>query len=100
MVELDEKFVDVIVQRYIGQKGSAEEVSVIRDGAETAYEDLRKEGAADDVTKLRPGDVPYADIWCFGFPCQDISIAGKQRGLSGKRSGIYYNILDLIKGKE
>ena len=31
--------------------------------------------------------------------CQDISIAGKQRGLSGKRSGIYYNIIDLIKGK-
>ena len=55
---------------------------------------------ADDVTKLRSEDVPYADIWCFGFPCQDISIAGKQKGLSGKRSGIYYNIIDLVKGKE
>lgn len=32
--------------------------------------------------------------------CQDISIAGKQRGLRGKRSGIYYSIIDLIKGKE
>ena len=32
--------------------------------------------------------------------CQDISIAGKQRGLSGKRSGIYYSIIDLVKGKE
>lgn len=32
--------------------------------------------------------------------CQDISIAGKQRGLRGKRSGIYYRIIDLIKGKE
>lgn len=32
--------------------------------------------------------------------CQDISIAGKQRGLRGKRSGIYYSIIDLIKGKK
>ena len=32
--------------------------------------------------------------------CQDISIAGKQKGLRGKRSGIYYSIIDLIKGKE
>ena len=51
-----------------------------------------------DVYKRQ--DVPYADIWCFGFPCQDISVAGKQRGLVGKRSGIYYNIIDLLKGKE
>ena len=28
------------------------------------------------------------------------SVAGKQRGLVGERSGIYYNIIDLIKGKE
>ena len=71
--------------------------------ARASYEamyDTEGEWFADDVTKLRLEDVPYADIWCFGFPCQDISIAGKQRGLSGKRSGIYYNIIDLVKGKE
>lgn len=58
------------------------------------------EWKADDVTKLKSEEIPKADIWCFGFPCQDISVAGKQRGLVGKRSGIYYNIIDLIKGKE
>lgn len=71
--------------------------------ARASYEamyDTEGEWKADDVTKLRPEDVPGADIWCFGFPCQDISVAGKQRGLVGKRSGIYYNIIDLIKGKE
>lgn len=71
--------------------------------ARASYEamyDTEGEWFADDVTKLRSEDVPYADIWCFGFPCQDISIAGKQKGLSGKRSGIYYNIIDLVKGKE
>lgn len=71
--------------------------------ARASYEamyDTEGEWKADDVTKLKPGEVPRADIWCFGFPCQDISVAGKQRGLVGKRSGIYYNIIDLIKGKE
>ena len=71
--------------------------------ARASYEamyDTEGEWKADDVTKLKSADVPYADIWCFGFPCQDISVAGKQRGLVGKRSGIYYNIIDLIKGKE
>ena len=65
-----------------------------------AMYDTEGEWYADDVTKLRTGEVPYADIWTFGFPCQDISIAGRQRGLSGKRSGIYYSIIDLVKGKE
>ena len=71
--------------------------------ARASYEamyDTEGEWKAHDVTKLKPRDVPYADIWCFGFPCQDISVAGKQRGLVGKRSGIYYNIIDLLKGKE
>lgn len=71
--------------------------------ARASYEamyDTEGEWKAYDVTELRPEDVPCADIWCFGFPCQDISIAGKQRGLRGKRSGIYYSIIDLIKGKE
>lgn len=71
--------------------------------ARASYEamyDTEGEWKAHDVTKLKAEDVPYADIWCFGFPCQDISVAGKQRGLVGKRSGIYYNIIDLLKGKE
>ena len=65
-----------------------------------AMYDTKGEWKADDVTKLKPEELPRADIWCFGFPCQDISVAGKQRGLVGKRSGIYFNIIDLLKGKE
>lgn len=32
--------------------------------------------------------------------CQDISVAGKQGGLNGKRSGLYFKVIDLVKGKE
>ena len=41
-IELDEKFVDVIVKRYLEQRGSAEDVSVIRGGQEIKYGDLNK----------------------------------------------------------
>lgn len=41
-IELDEKFVDVIVRRYIEQTGSDEKVSVIRNGQTISYKDIEK----------------------------------------------------------
>ena len=38
------------------------------------------------------------DIATFGFPCQDISIAGSQRGISGEtRSGLFYECIRLLR---
>ena len=38
------------------------------------------------------------DIIVGGFPCQDISVAGKQEGIKlGNRSGLFYEIIRLIK---
>lgn len=51
----------------------------------------------EDVTKVRGWDLPKADLWTFGFPCQDVSIAGKQKGLKkGTRSGLFYEIMRLL----
>lgn len=56
---------------------------------------------ANDVSTVRPYDVPEADLWCFGFPCQDISVAGKQAGLeAGKRSGLFFEIMRLLAGRK
>ena len=56
---------------------------------------------ADDVRKVRGWDLPKADLWTFGFPCQDVSIAGKQRGIKrGTRSGLFYEIMRLIDEAE
>lgn len=52
---------------------------------------------ADDITKLRADDIPTADCWCFGFPCQDISVAGKQAGLDGNRSGLFHTVIKLLE---
>lgn len=35
------------------------------------------------------------DCVIAGFPCQDLSIAGRRAGLNGKRSGLFFNVLDI-----
>lgn len=51
----------------------------------------------DDVTKVKGKDLPKANLWTFGFPCQDISIAGNQKGIKkGTRSGLFYEIMRLL----
>ena len=34
-----------------------------------------------DIKDLHQADIPKADVWAFGFPCQDLSVAGKQKGM-------------------
>ncbi len=51
----------------------------------------------DDITTFNPK--PHsADVVCGGFPCQDISIAGKQEGIKeGTRSGLFYELIRVIR---
>lgn len=50
----------------------------------------------DDITTLRPAAIPPADLWCAGWPCQDLSHANADRaGLAGERSGLFHTFMDL-----
>lgn len=40
-----------------------------------------------DIREMTYKDVPKADVWAFGFPCQDLSVAGKQKGMILKCDG-------------
>ena len=55
----------------------------------------------EDVTKLSAArlqsDGIAVDAICGGFPCQDISTAGKGAGLEGERSGLWFEFHRLIK---
>lgn len=52
-----------------------------------------------DITKVWGRNLPYADLLVWGFPCQDISVAGKQSGLKEgeTRSGLYYEGFRILK---
>lgn len=54
-----------------------------------------------DITKINEKELPDFDLMTWGFPCQDISIAGKQAGIhEGTRSGLYYDGLRILKEKK
>lgn len=53
-----------------------------------------------DINEVSASDVPDADVWCGGFPCQDISVARgslSRLGLKGSRSGLFYRFAELIE---
>lgn len=53
-----------------------------------------------DIKQVKATDIPSdAQVWCGGFPCQDLSLAnqGKRKGLEGERSGLFYKYAELIK---
>lgn len=49
-----------------------------------------------DVKDLRGADHP-ADVIVGGFPCQDVSVAGKREGLAGERSGLFFEAVRVIE---
>lgn len=50
-----------------------------------------------DIKAIGRKQVEKPDVITFGSPCQDISIAGKRKGLKGKRSGLFFEALRLIR---
>lgn len=53
---------------------------------------------AKDIQQVQGSDLPDSDVWCFGFPCQDVSVAGKQAGIrKGTRSGLFFEVIRLLE---
>ncbi|MBA2683246.1 MAG: DNA cytosine methyltransferase [Gemmatimonadaceae bacterium] len=49
----------------------------------------------EDVTQ--PRHYPHVDIICGGFPCTDVSSAGKRRGLGGAKSGLWHHFARVLE---
>ena len=53
-----------------------------------------------DITTVNGADLPDAEVFAFGSPCQDLSVAGKRAGIEGARSSMFFEALRIIKEKQ
>lgn len=58
---------------------------------------LNGEWYSNDVRAVNISNVPRADCWTFGAPCQDFSIAGRRAGLEGERSSLVREIFRILE---
>ena len=79
------------------QRKALEELPLKKRQKEILKDEYRNgEWYANDVRRVCADDITKADCWCFGFPCQDISVAGKQLGFQGNRSSLFFRVMYLI----
>jgi DNA (cytosine-5)-methyltransferase 1 len=50
-----------------------------------------------DIREVDPDSLEPVDIVCGGFPCQDLSVAGKRAGLAGERSGLFHDAMRIVR---
>lgn len=69
----------------------------------SAIHDVPESMNLGDITKINENDLPHdIDLITYGFPCQDISLSGHQKGLFNKdgsltRSGLFFEALRIIE---
>lgn len=62
------------------------------------WPNVPKFGDINDVGTGRKYQLPSADLICGGFPCQDVSVAGWQKGIKkGTRSGLFFEAVRIIR---
>lgn len=58
---------------------------------------LNGEWYSDDIRAVEPTDMPNADVYCFGFPCQSFSVAGYRRGFEDTRGTLFFEVMRIAK---
>lgn len=91
-----------IALRNLGIEYEVVAISEIDKYAIKAYEAIHgPTNNLGDISKIDPGDIPDHDLFTYSFPCQDLSVAGKQAGLGkGTRSGLLYECEKIIEAKK
>ena len=91
-----------IALRNLGIEYKVVAISEIDKYAIKAYEAIHgPTNNLGDISKINPSDIPDHDLFTYSFPCQDLSVAGKQAGLGkGTRSGLLYECEKVIEAKK
>lgn len=61
------------------------------------YPDVPNLGDVKRITEAQITSLDSADLVIFGFPCQDLSVAGKRAGLKGERSGLFFDAMRVVR---
>ena len=89
-----------IALRNIGVPHEVVAISEIDKYAIIAYEAIHGQvNNLGDISKIDVSDIPKHDLFTYSFPCQDISTAGRQRGIQKgeTRSGLLYECEKIIE---
>ncbi|WP_108866849.1 DNA cytosine methyltransferase [Aquimarina aquimarini] len=57
---------------------------------------FKKSIYAGAIEKIKKGQLSTPDIVTFGSPCQDLSIAGKQKGIRGSKSKLFFEAIRVL----
>lgn len=52
-----------------------------------------------DVRSINGGEIEPVDILCAGSPCQNLSLSGNRKGLSGSESSLFYEAVRILSKK-
>lgn len=108
MLKVFEAFAGIGTQRMalrnLGIEHEVVAIAEIDKFAIKSYEAIHGEvNNVGDISKLAVDDIPDHDLFTYSFPCQDISIAGKQGGLekgSDTRSSLLWECNRVIESKK
>ena len=70
-----------------------------RQSYEAMY-DTEGKYTANDIKSIKDGkELPEADLWAFGSPCTNISVAGNRVGLKGEQSSMFFEVIRLLNDR-
>lgn len=71
--------------------------------ARKSYEalyDTEGKYTANDIKSIKSGkELPTADLWAFGSPCTNISLAGNRVGIKGEQSSMFFEVIRLLNDR-
>jgi DNA (cytosine-5)-methyltransferase 1 len=76
------------------------EIDKFKQQAYKVVHNTKGEWFKDDITTIQPGELPEADMYCGGFPCQSFSVAGRRGGFEDTRGTLFFEIMRLAKERQ